>query len=116
MPIVTDYRVVGGTAFRLPNADDGVNKEFSFELPNNTIIAQSHLCWVVSAIAGQPTYTIRLNGSLVLQDTIAHLERRVTNALTNALRRGANTLAVERTSNSGSFGMDDIILYHQKDI
>lgn len=42
-----------------------------FDLPDDTIIVRSHLCWVVRAAAGQPTYSITLNGTRVFEDRIA---------------------------------------------
>lgn len=116
MANASDYGVVTSAGFTLPNNDDGANKDLPFELPNATIIVRSQLCWTVRAVAGQPTYSITLNGTKVFEDRIAHPERRVMHVITSALRKGANTLVVERTSSSGSINMDDIILHHQKDI
>lgn len=115
MPSLVDFKVVASANVTLPNADDGINKEFEFDLESDTQVVRSHLLWAVAAREGQPTYTVTLNGTQLLRDTVGHPERRVMHVTTSgAIKPDRNTLKVERSSNSGSVNVDDIVIYYQR--
>jgi hypothetical protein len=65
MPRIVDHVIVADAQFRLPT-DDGITREFSFTLPNDTATdTRGILSYVVIPSSSDLTYTITLNGTVV---------------------------------------------------
>lgn len=115
MPQIADYAIVDDGLFTLPNNNDGINKDFPFTLPNDTVLVRGVLSYVVRPTsANAANYTITLNGTQILRDaTLEDPQRRAVHEVVsgNDLNRGANTLVVERAGGSGSIQFSDIVLW-----
>lgn len=122
MPRIADYLVVADAPFTLPNNNDGINREFSFTLPDDTASSQSVLSYVVRPTSSNTAglnYTITLNGTQILSDaTLEDPQRRAVHEVMsgNDLNTGANTLVVERSSGSGSIQFSDIVVWFRRNI
>ncbi len=124
MPVfgIADYAIVNDDTFTLPNDNDGINKDFSFRLPDDTALVRGVLSYVVRPTSSNTVdlnYSIRLNGTEVASDvTMEDPQRRAVHEVVsgNNLRRGDNRLVVERVSGSGSIQFSDIVVWHQRNI
>lgn len=117
MPRIVDYVIVVDAQFRLPNDDGGISREFSFTLPNDTVTdTRGVLSYVVIPSSPDLTYTITLNGAgEVSKAPLIDPQRRTVLEVFGGLRRGVNTLVVEKTSSSGSIAFSGIVLSVPRD-
>lgn len=117
MPRIVDYVIVADAQFRLPTDDGGSNREFSFTLPNEPVTdTRGVLSYVVIPSSPDLTYTITLNGAgEVSKAPLIDPQRRTVHEVFGGLRRGVNTLVVEKTSSSGFIAFSGIVLSVPRD-
>ena len=117
MPRIVDYVIVADARFGLPTDGGGSNREFSFTLPNDTATdTRGVLSYVVIPSSPDLTYTITLNGTVVVSKApLIHPQCHTVHEVLGGLRRGVNTLVVERTSSSGSIAFSGIVLSIPRD-
>jgi hypothetical protein len=118
MPEIADYLHLEDGRVTLPNNDDGVNREYTFQLPSDTATnARGVLTFVVRrSNPGGLTYTITLNGAEEISDnTQTESSRRAIQEVVSGLKTGTNTLEFE-VSGSGTLQLSDIVLWFQRNI
>ncbi len=118
MPQIADYLHLEDGRVTLPNNDDGVNREYSFQLPPDTATNSRGVLIFVARrpTSGGLTYAITLNGAEEISDnTQTESSRRAIQEVVSGLKTGTNTLVFE-VSGSGTLQLSDIVLWFRRNI
>jgi hypothetical protein len=108
------YEVISTTFTELTPGED-IDRDFPFELPDNTANSRGVLTYTTDARSpNNLAYSVAINGTAQLNrkvdSSVLHAEQKVV----GGFRPGQNTLTIRVTGGTGTLIVDEIVLHYTR--
>jgi hypothetical protein len=113
---MSNFKVIASGTVRVQTGGD-IDIDLPFDLPDNTPAGSGLLTFTINpALPNNLTYTMSLNGTVVITRTVETNIRYVDHEVVSGVRGGANTLRVLITGGAGGLAFSDIVLHYHRSV